>query len=83
MLKIEKVYVVPGAGRKVPLPLPGGGFVPAAGKSLPRATRIERLITSGDLVVTDPPTSAAPAATEVPAAGDASVPGTAAVKVKG
>lgn len=81
MLKIEKIYVVPGAGRKVPLPLPGGGFVPAAGKSLPRTTRIERLIASGDLVVSNAPASEAAAAPAEPAAADAGT--TAAAKVKG
>jgi hypothetical protein len=56
----EKVFVVPGAGVKVPLPLPGGGHVPKGGKLLERSFSIERLITSGDLVVGTAPADEPP-----------------------
>jgi len=60
MYKLEKVFVVPGEGRKTPLPLPGGGTIPATGKTVPRSIAVERLIRSGDLVVTEAPPAPAP-----------------------
>jgi hypothetical protein len=60
MAKTEKVFVTPGPGRKTPLPLPGGGSVPANGTTVVRTLAIERLIRSKDLVVGTSP--AAPAA---------------------
>jgi hypothetical protein len=59
MYQVESVFVVPGAGRLVPLPLPGGGSVPAEGKSVQRTMAVERLITTGDLVIPPAPESEA------------------------
>jgi hypothetical protein len=56
----DKIFVVPGEGRKVPLPLPGGGFVPAAGAWVQKSMHVHRLIRSKDLVEAKPPEPPAP-----------------------
>jgi hypothetical protein len=55
MLRPERIFVVPGAGVKVPLPLPGGGNVPAAGKFVDKSLSVLRLLAVGDLVEGKPP----------------------------
>jgi hypothetical protein len=63
MFRHESVFVKPGAGRVVPLPVPGGSIkVPAEGKVIERDFHVERLISCGDLVVGKLP--AAPSADE-------------------
>ncbi len=62
MYELPKVYVKPGEGRKVPLPVPGGEIIPGLGKEVRRTAAVERLIASGDLVVPDAPKAEAPAA---------------------
>ena len=58
MFKVDKVFVTPGAGRKTPLPIPGGPLVPAGGRVVPLNVAVQRLIRTGDLVVSQPATPA-------------------------
>lgn len=60
MVERAKVYVTPGKGVKVPLPIPGGGSVPAEGATVVRNTAVNRLIAHGDLVVGTAPPPGAP-----------------------
>lgn len=60
MVERAKVFVTPGPGRKVPLPIPGGGLVPAEGDTVVQTTAVTRLIASGDLVVGKAPEGAPP-----------------------
>jgi hypothetical protein len=60
MTEQNKVFVTPGAGRKVPLPLPGGGSVPAGGATVVKTLHVVRLIASGDLVEGTAPENVAP-----------------------
>ncbi len=55
MFEYEKIFVTVGAGRKVPLPLPGGGAVPGLGGYVRRDMEVERLLANGDLVAGSPP----------------------------
>jgi hypothetical protein len=61
MYELPKVFVKPGEGRKVPLPIAGGEIIHGLGKLVTRTVAVERLIASGDLVVPEPP-KAEPAA---------------------
>jgi hypothetical protein len=80
--KFPKVFVKPGEGRRVPLPLPGRlGSVPAAGRMVAKDFAIQRLIRNGDLVVGAPP-AAAPE-TPAPAPAPAAEAAAATQKVKG
>jgi hypothetical protein len=54
------IFVVPGAGRKVPLPVPGGRSVPAAGTYVTKTLAVTRLLRTGDLVETTAPEKAEP-----------------------
>ena len=57
--ELPKVFVKPGKGVRVPLPLPGGlGNVPKEGREVIRSVAIERLITSKDLVEANNPAEA-------------------------
>ena len=55
MYRTERIFVVPGAGVKVPLPLPGGGNVPAAGRFVDKDFAVIRLLKAKDLVEGKPP----------------------------
>ena len=58
----EKIFVKPGEGRKVPLPIPGTSVkVPADGLNVVKGFAVIRLLRVGDLVPATPP-AAAPAA---------------------
>lgn len=67
MYNPEKIFVTVGAGRKVPLPIPGGGTVPGLGGYVSRTMEVERLLANGDLVLGTAP--AAETATPPDAAG--------------
>ncbi len=59
----EKIFVKPGEGRKVPLPIPGTNVrVPADGLNVVKDFAVIRLLRTGDLVAGDKP-GAAPATT--------------------
>jgi hypothetical protein len=75
MFSYDKIFVTVGAGRKVPLPIPGGGSVSGLGNFINRTMEVERLLANGDLVLGKPPapepaapTPAAPPAPEPAAA---------------
>ncbi len=58
----DQVYVKPGPGRKVPLPIPGGeGVVPAEGKTVTKSRAVRRLLRTGDLELATAPATAKPA----------------------
>lgn len=60
-----KVFVVPGAGRKMPLPVPGDKIsVPAEGRLVIKSLAVMRLLRCGDLVEQSAP---APVPTQTPA----------------
>jgi hypothetical protein len=56
------IYVVPAAGGRVRQPERAFRVMPAAGAFVPRDAHYERLIQSGDVIVTDPPKKATPPA---------------------
>lgn len=59
-----RIFVVPGAGRKMPLPIPGSNAaVPAEGRLVLNSFAVQRLLRCGDLVAGAAP-AAAPGATK-------------------
>ena len=56
MTELPRVFVKPGEGVKVPLPIPGGqGLVPKEGREVVRDLNVERLLRTRDLVEAKPP----------------------------
>lgn len=50
-----KIFVVPGVGRKTPLPLPGTNItIPHDGRTVTKTLAVIRLLKSGDLIVGAP-----------------------------
>ncbi len=67
-LPIEKIFVKPGEGRKVPLPIPGTNVrVPADGRTVVKDIAVIRLLRVGDLVKTEPPSAATAPTAAAPA----------------
>lgn len=61
MKPAEKIFVKPGVGRKVPLPIPGtGDKVPAEGKSVVKSRAVRRLLIAKDLVEATPTATSTP-----------------------
>jgi len=75
MYELPKIFVKVGEGRKVPLPIPGGGSVPGLGGYVERTMEVERLITNGDLVECDPPAPEPAPVVDQPAAAASSKKG--------
>lgn len=51
----DKIFVVPGVGRKTPLPLPGTNItIPPEGRTVTKTLAVIRLLKSGDLIVGAP-----------------------------
>ena len=74
MTKAEKIFVKIGAGRHVPLPVPGSKIsVPAEGCLVPFSMAVRRLLNCGDLVRATAPEKAAPAKASAPAKAPAAL----------
>lgn len=52
MFKLEDVFVVPGEGVKIPLPV-DGRMIPGVGASVPRSIHVSRRLRTGDLIEGD------------------------------
>lgn len=59
----QKLFVKPGEGRKVPLPIPGSNLrVPAEGMNVVKTIAVIRLLRVGDLIAVEAPAPAPAAA---------------------